>query len=93
MLCESCSHRKGKLHQNGIMLIISPLNALMDDHIEETERLKMDAVNPIWTGLFANLNRLRGGGGAKWPPPNLAISSQMTMKRGKDILWVEIFTN
>ena len=27
------------------------------------------------------------------PPPNLAISSQMTMKLGKDILWVEIFTN
>ena len=32
-----------------------------------------------------------GGGGAKWPSPNLASSSQMTMKRGKDILWVEIF--
>ena len=27
------------------------------------------------------------------PPPNLAISSQMTMKLGKDILWGEIFTN
>ena len=27
------------------------------------------------------------------PSPNLAISSQMTMKLGKDILWVEIFTN
>ena len=27
------------------------------------------------------------------PPPNLAISSQITMKPGKDILWVEIFTN
>ena len=47
-------------------------------------------VNPIWTGLFANLKRL--GGGAKLPPPNLAISSQMTMKLGKDILSVEIFT-
>ena len=35
------------------------------------------AFNPIWTGLFANLKRL---GGAKWPPPNSAISSQMTMK-------------
>ena len=27
------------------------------------------------------------------PPPKLAISSQMTMKFGKDILWIEIFTN
>ena len=25
------------------------------------------------------------------PPPNLAISSQMTMKLGKDIRWVEFF--
>ena len=31
--------------------------------------------------------------GAKCPPPNFAISSQMTMKLGKDILWVETFTN
>ena len=46
-------------------------------------------LNPTWTGLFANLKRL---GGAKWPP-SLAISSQMTMKLGKGILWVEIFTN
>ena len=27
-------------------------------------------VNPIWTGLFANLEKLGGGAG---PPPNLAI--------------------
>ena len=26
------------------------------------------------------------------PPPNLAISNQMTMKLFKDILWVEVFT-
>ena len=26
-------------------------------------------------------------------PSNVAISSQMTMKLGKDVLWVEIFTN
>ena len=26
-----------------------------------------------------------GGGEAKWPRPNLAISSQMTMKLGEDI--------
>ena len=46
--------------------------------------------NPIWAGLFANLKRLGGHFG---PPPNLAISSQMTMKLSKGILWVEIFTN
>ena len=48
------------------------------------------SLNPIWTGLFANLKRL--GGDIPLPPhllpPNLAIS---TMKLGKDILWVEIF--
>ena len=48
-------------------------------------------INPIWTGLFAKLKRL--GGGQNGPPPNLAISSQMTMKLGKGILWAEIFTN
>ena len=32
-------------------------------------------------------------GGYFGPPPNLAISGQMMMKLGKDILWVEIFTN
>ena len=52
-------------------------------------------LTPFWTGFFANLKRVGGGGGgeAKWLPPNLDISSQMTMKLGKDILWVEIFTN
>ena len=50
-------------------------------------------INHIWTGLFATLKRLGGGGEAKCPPPNLAISSQMTMKLGKYILWVEIFGN
>ena len=49
--------------------------------------------NPIWTGHFANLKRLEGGGGQNGLPPNLAISSQMTMKLGKDILWGEIFIN
>ena len=44
--------------------------------------------NPIWTGLFPNQKR-RGG----IPPPNLPISRQNTMKLGKDIFWVEIFTN
>ena len=46
--------------------------------------------NPIWTGLFANLRKL---GRQNGPPPNLAVSSQMTMKLGKGILWVEIFEN
>ena len=49
-------------------------------------------VNPIWTGLFANLKRL-GGHFAPLPHPNLVISSQKTMKLGKGILWVDIFTN
>ena len=34
-----------------------------------------------------------GGGGAKCPSPNLAISGQMTVKLGRDILLVGIFTN
>ena len=49
-------------------------------------------INPIWTGLFANLKRLWGGG-QNASPPNLAISSQKTIKLCKDILWVEIFSN
>ena len=49
--------------------------------------------NPIWTGLFANPKRLGGGEGKMAQPPNLAISSQMTMKLGKGILWIEIFSN
>ena len=56
-------------------------------------RKKPRFFNPIWTGLFANLKRLFFGGGAFWPPPNLAISRQKTMKFVKGILWVEIFTN
>ena len=50
-------------------------------------------INPIWNGLFANLKRLGGGILPPPPPPNLTISSQKTMKLGKGILWVEIFTN
>ena len=45
----------------------------------------------FWTGFFANLKRLGGRQNASLP--NLAVSSQMTMKLGKDILWVEIFPN
>ena len=44
-----------------------------------------DNLNPIWTGLFADLKSLWG--------TNLVISSQKTVKLGKGILWVEIFTN
>ena len=47
--------------------------------------------NPIWTGHFDNLKR--PGEGQFGPPLNLAISSQITMKLGKDILWVETVTN
>ena len=50
--------------------------------------------NPMWSRLFANLKRLGGGGGEReWPPPNLAISSQMMMKLDKGIPWLENFTN
>ena len=34
-----------------------------------------------------------GGGGGQCSPPDLAISSQMTLKLGKDLLRVEIFAN
>ena len=34
-----------------------------------------------------------GRGRGKVPPPNLAVSNQMTIKLGNSILWVEIFTN
>ena len=50
----------------------------------------------VWARLFGkhkNAGWGGGGGGTKWPPLNLVISSQMTMKLGKDILWLEIFTN
>ena len=44
MLCESCSQKKGKFHRHGIVLIISDLNTLMDNHIEEVKRLNLGAV-------------------------------------------------
>ena len=34
--------------------------------------------NPIWTGLFPNLNS-QGGGEGECPPPDLTISSQITV--------------
>ena len=40
---------------------------------------------------FCQPKKTWGGGEQNGRPPNLAISSQM--KRGKGILWVEIFTN
>ena len=58
------------------------------------EILVTNNFNPIWTGLFANLKGLgRGKIHFAPPPPNLTISCQKTMKLGKRILWVEIFTN
>ena len=67
-------------------------------NLQDEIEIEYSEFNPIWTGLFANLKRL--GWRAKCsppppppPPPNLAISSQMTMKVGKDIIWVEIFKN
>ena len=47
-------------------------------------------INPTWTELSANL---KDWGAKMLPPPNLAISSQMTMKLGRDILWIKILTN
>ena len=60
---------------------------LRHSHPQKKKNLKRA---PIRTGLFADLKRLWG---PKWPPPNLTVSGQMTMKLGKDILWVEIFAN
>ena len=40
---------------------------------------------------FSQPKKTRGGHFG--PRHNMAISSQMTMKLGEDILWVEIFTN
>ena len=43
---------------------------------------------------FSQPKNIGGGGGgmAPYPLPNLAISNQMMMKLGKNILWVEVFT-
>ena len=50
-------------------------------------------LNRIWAGIFASLKKTGEGAKMSPSPPNLAISSQMTMKVGKNIQWVEIFTN
>ena len=44
MLCEPYSQRIGQFHQNEIVLIICLLSSLIDNHIEEAERLNMNAV-------------------------------------------------
>ena len=44
MLCESYSQRIGQFHQNEIVLIICHLSSLTDNHIEEAERLNMNAI-------------------------------------------------
>ena len=45
-------------------------------------------INPIWTGLFANLKTR-----AVWPPLNLIVSGEMRITFGREILCTEIFTN
>ena len=50
------------------------------------------SINPNLDWAFFQPKKT-GGGGQNGTPPNLAFSSQMTMKLGKGILWVEIFTN
>ena len=40
----------------------------------------------IWTGLFANIKRLKRGGGGGGDPSNF---KSVTMKLGKVIIWVE----
>ena len=49
-----------------------------------------DTWTPFGLGFVQPKKTGRGGGD---PPPNLAISSQKTMKLGKGILWLEIFPN
>ena len=44
---------------------------------------------PYSDWAFCQPKKTEGGG--IFPPPNLAVSSQMAMRLGKNILWVEIF--
>ena len=76
----------GITDRRDVLCSSTPSERQFDDVVLVTSYL-----NPIWIGLFANVKRM--GGGAFWPPPNLTISSQMMMKLGKNIIWVEIFTN
>ena len=48
--------------------------------------------SPILDWAFCQPGKT-GGGGQNDPSPNLAVSSQITVKLGKGIPWVEIFTN
>ena len=84
---------------SGIVHLVGILNSLVSMNCNPRKphmgQFKNKAVrlrvNPTWTRLFSDLKRLTG---AKCPsPPNLAISSQMTMKLGRDIPMVEIFIN
>ena len=67
---------------------------LTEDRIEILVRQEKGRINRA-KGVLTQfgLGFLPTWGGGKMPPPNLAFSSQMTMKVGKDILWVEIVTN
>ena len=60
------------------------------DRISRSEEKILQRLNPIWTGLFADLKDWDEG--ILVPLHNLEISSQKTMKHGKGILWAEIFT-
>ena len=54
---------------------------------------KQGTLNLFGLGFCQPKKTGEGGQNAPPPLPNLAISNQMTMKVGKNILWVEIFTN
>ena len=58
----------------------------------DIEKLEFNAGLTLF-GLGFCQPKKTGGSFAPPPPPNLAISSQKTMKLGKCMLWVEIFTN
>ena len=62
-------------------------------HVSGFRILVQIFINPTYLD-WAFCQPKKTGGGAKCPlPSNLVSSSQMTIKLGKDILWVEIFTN
>ena len=53
------------------------------------ELLKFFGIGLTLDWAFANLNSR--GGGQNAPPPNLVISSQMTIKLSGDIIWEKFF--
>ena len=93
-ICSACSTQwqsKNTVKISSFMSNYHLISLKLTQYIEKqisvmklNKTLKNIRINPIWTGFFAYL---------KDPRPNLAISSQMTMKVGRGILWVEIFSN